>query len=271
MTYLRIVVAFLGLCWALQGQAMPLYFQPIVVCDDAGANCASTTPGLFAAETNKIWSQAGIDIQFLDAVQLNETDYLNVVIDGHPGSVADPTLASFFDLRAAGRDQVNDWDDTGIINLFIAPYLNEYEPNPGVFGKYGWACGGGNATPACTTSPAVFVAQSIFLEDRRDTIAHEIGHVLGLFHTNLDADVPGIPSDNLMTAGGDGRLPPSSLGDIYPDGAGLSKLAPSQIATASQSEYLFKEVILPSPAPAPSSLALLLLGMLVLRWRNSRG
>lgn len=262
MTYPRLAFILVLLTGALQGQAMPLYFQPIQVCDDAGGNCAYTVPGLFEAETKKIWTQTGIDIMFMDPVQLHETDYLNVVIDGHPGSIADPTLPNFFDLIEAGRDEVNDWDATGIINLFIAPYLNEDEDFPGVFSKFGWACGGGtNATPACVSSPAVLIAESVFSTNRLDTVAHEIGHVLGITHTNGDPDVPGNPPDNLMTAGSDGRLPPASIADIYPDGVGLSILSTSQITTALGSEYLTKEVVLPSPVPVPSPLLLILLGL----------
>ena len=256
------VLVFSLLCGA-GAQATPLYFQPIQVCDDSGSDCAAA--GYFQDETNKIWAQAGIELNFLDVVQIHDSSLLNVSTDGHPGSAGAP---SFFDLLSAGETTVNDWDSSGIINLFFTEALNEWIDEPDTFAAYGWACGGGSATPICGSSPAIFVSARVFNESRTDTIAHEIGHTLGLFHTNLDPEFSTSPSDNLMTSGGDGRLPPTSLADIAPDGDQLSKLAASQIQTALGSDYLTKAVILPSPVPAPSTMLLMGLGLMVLRMRR---
>src|SRR5262249_37896021 len=59
-------------------QALPVdtfvTVQPIQVRADDGA--ADFTVGLFEAETDKIWRQAGIDIEFLPFVTLDESDFL---------------------------------------------------------------------------------------------------------------------------------------------------------------------------------------------------
>ena len=136
--------------------------------------------------------------------------------------------------------------------------------------KIGSIASANQQTPACSSSPALFVSDRVFNGNRRDTIAHELGHTLGLFHTNLDPAFSTIPSDNLMTAGGDGRLPPTSLADIYPDGAQLSKLTAGQIQTALASDYLTKQVVLPTPItiPTPPTMLLIGLGLMILRIRR---
>lgn len=261
---MRCPVQFLALvCSLLCGagaHAVPLFLQPIQVCNDSGSDCAEA--GYFQNETKKIWAQAGIELNFLDVAQIYDSGLLNVSTDGHPGSVGAP---SFLDLLNAGKATVNDWEISGIINLFFTQALNEWIVEPDTFAAYGWACGGGSATPACGSSPAIFVSDRVFNETRTDTIAHELGHTLGLFHTNLDPAFSTSPSDNLMTAGGDGRVPPTSLNDIYPDGSRLSKLAASQIQTALTSDYLSKEVVLPSPIPAPPTILLMALGIMISR------
>lgn len=263
--FIAVLVSFL-FCSA-GTQATPLYFQPIQVCDDLGGGCAAS--GYFQDETNKIWAQAGIEINFLDTVQIHNTGFLNVSTSGHPGSLLNPpTTPSFLDLQSAGKTAVNDWDSSGIINLFFTEYLNEYVGDPGVFSAFGWACGGGSATPICGSSPAIFVSERVFNESRTDTIAHEIGHMLGLFHTGHDFSVITTePSDNLMTGGG-GRQTPTSLADIAPSGNQLSKLSELQIDRALGSDYLTKAVVFPSPIPAPSPMLLIGLGLVFLRMRR---
>ena len=50
--------------------------QPIRICDDLGMNCTMT--GFFEAETDRIWAQAGIEIEFLPLTQFNSSEFLDI-------------------------------------------------------------------------------------------------------------------------------------------------------------------------------------------------
>ena len=69
------------------GQFVAIQFfelRPIQICDDAGVNFATTS--FFAAETDKIWTQAGIDISFAPPIaQIFNNKYLDVSYQGVPG------------------------------------------------------------------------------------------------------------------------------------------------------------------------------------------
>jgi hypothetical protein len=56
-------------------------------------------------------------------------------------------------------------------------------------------------------------------EGRIDVFAHELGHVFGLGHNDLGAG----GALNLMTTGGSRTLP-TTIGDLFPDGAQLDQL-----------------------------------------------
>jgi hypothetical protein len=82
---------------------------------------------------------------------------------------------------------------------------------------------------------------------RLDTIAHELGHVLGLVHTATSTD--------LMASGGV-RSIPDSINQIFPDGADLDQLDAAEIETALGSRYVVANV------PEPSTLLLCGIGLL---------
>ena len=103
----------------------------------------------------------------------------------------------------------------------------------------------------------VVIDQGIFAGGRIDTIAHEVGHLLGLKH-----DDPGVAVDFLMRSGAD-RTTPGAIGDITPDGAKLDKLTAAQIATAQADAKV-------TAVPEPTTYALLLLGLGTVGWAARR-
>ncbi|MCP5111275.1 MAG: PEP-CTERM sorting domain-containing protein [bacterium] len=229
----RLLALFAGLVVAQSfGWAtLVLQISPIQVCNDAGLSCANSAQELFEPEGDKIWAQAGIDLTFLPWNTLNSTTLLDIDVPGE-----NTTLWG----SAAAHPSPN------VVSMFFVAFSNQ--------------CGGpvGGTLFGCALSPGnrVTITDSVFSFDggngRRDTIAHELGHSLGLPHS-------GAP-DFLMRSGST-RLIPDGVGNITPDGAALSRLSAGEITTALTSDLL---------VPEPATLLLSGLGLAFLGWRRSR-
>lgn len=186
---------------------------PIRVCDDAGNNCANAAGSLFAAATNKIWAQAGITISFLPFTSTNSSTYLTLDNQAEVNALfAAAPGAAGNPLTVSLWFVQNHFDAWGEVNAI-----------------------GGNK---------MVIDAGIFAMRLLDVIAHEIGHLLGLKH-----DDPGMGADFLMPAA---ATQPTVIGDITPDGAGLSKLTRAQIATA---------IADPKVVPVPGALLLFASGL----------
>ena len=205
-----------------------LTVQVYRLCDNAGSNCASLGPSgnnYFAAETNKIWAHAviSVDINFVSTVNSTALSFIN---DAVPGD-------GFADLSSAYGTM---GPSTSSIDMFLVRT---------VAGAYGEAwLGAGGLVIAMDTVMAFNGGLG-----RLDTIAHELGHNLGLDHTT--------PGNNYLMTGGGTRTVPTTIANITPDGLGLSLLTPAMIANVRDSSLL-------TTVPEPFSLTLAAGGLLVI-------
>ena len=175
---------------------------------------------LFEEYTNKIWSQAGIQVEWLDWKEVVHED---LTLLHHPDDDGHLGLGK---IKYAGDPGAV----SGVVNMWFV-----------VGSNFLAVASAGSGRTAVTNG--IFGDINISGRDRPDTISHEIGHILGLGHTT--------ERHNLM-ATGSGRDVPSSLGDVWPDG-GLDYLTPEQISIARNDRYGWLR-----PVPEPTSFGLVL-------------
>lgn len=232
------------------------------VCSDSGSTCASQGPAgnfYYAAETNKIWAQAGISVTFTFQQQLLNSSFYNVD-DGVSGNTFDDLYNSVFGADTAGNSHTR-------VDMFL---VNDYKDAYGV----GYSGAGGLIMSMSAIGAFDCGAPgTLGCTGRIDTLAHELGHNFGLVPESFDdyagTEDPGHSNifSALMAGGGD-RLVPTTMADIAPDNLGLDLLPQTHIEFARNSTLL-------SPVPEASSVAMLSMGLLtlgaVLRRRRRQG
>ncbi len=220
------------------GEPDALNIQPIQVCDDSGSRCAGVN--FFEDITAKILEQARLKVNFLPINRLNASRFLTI----EDSSRRNSDDYEFYELtRTGGAGAFGRNPDsgrtTGPINVW---FVEEIETLNG-FTQFGLAWI--NANGVLVSEAALDFGSN----GRTDTLAHEIGHNLGLRHTTLGAGGP----NNLLTDG-DRRNVPGSVNDISPDGAGLSNLTDAQIKTIRNSPFVSQGAsgLLPSTEVSPN-------------------
>lgn len=226
-----------------------LFVQPFDVCDSSSGACGDPDEQLFSSATEAIWNQAGIAIDFLSWGEFSApaADYADMNTIGNFATLAGLVPAPYSSESAQ------------VVWMFFVPQID--------------SCGGAGGTVyGCSLTPGNedVISNAVFSSsdggysgsDRIDTIAHELGHSLGL----PDCSTCGA---NNLEAIGNIRNVPRSLSDIYPNGS-YDQLTSAQIAVADSSRFLFPEEGSTTSEPGTTFLTAAGLLGLGLRIRRTR-
>jgi len=283
--------AFLLLLHHVEVLAMPIDLQlvinPTQICRDV-ETCANANSRLFEVETDAVWAQAGIDVDFLPMqsfiapadFSLNYSDLDRAIYDTRFGPPPFAPIIGFgenwFDTAPGNSN------DPQVVDLWFLDSLNLLGLTArGIADGYvdTVACNADGQYPDCADEYSVRTGNLILTDavfgppTANLVLAHEIGHVLGLHHPDLALspfyDPVSIPSflqyygpDNLMNS--DAFLRSSDLSEIAPLGS-TGTLVAAQIDRARQSSFLRPLQALPASVPVPSTLLLLVLGLFAIR------
>ena len=175
-----------------------LTIQPIQVRNADGSLIGNPNMELFIDETQKIWAQAGVEVIFL-----THNTYISDDV-----SLSIDQIDNFFDT-AGGKSTT-----PGVINMW---FIHEFSDNPYVI-TYADGIGGGQG----------LITNALFNYDYVSFIAHELGHTIGLYAHD---DVMNFMTHDLF-------YHPTTINDIYPDGAQYGQVAPEQLEILYSNPYI---------------------------------
>lgn len=216
------------------------------LCNTLG-ECASKGPtgnDYYADATNKIWAQAGIRVNF---------NFVSTIVSNQFYDISDTVGDTFDDLYNSVFPGMAG-NNYSTVDMFL---VNSYD------GAYGVGySGAGGLIMSMADILSFDCGGAAGCTGRIDTLAHEIGHNLGLVPENFPdyagAADPGHSLDpNTLMAGGGSRNVPTTLADIAPDGLGYDWLPQHHIDFARQSSLL-RDV---NEVPEPGSFLLMALGL----------
>lgn len=228
--------------------------QPIRVLETDGSRGAPLD--VFEDFTQTIWDQAGIDIQFLPAREFGAGSFLNIgdqdiAGDTSSGQQMPDGIIDELDFHEELTRLFNDaghmqHDDPQVLNMFFVDNL--------INGQLDYLginfIGGRN----------IAIDGDAVLDLEYGTIAHEIGHALGLDHPFEEGQNYGI--NNLMNACTTDEPCTlhqlQSIGQIAPSGD-LAQLTPEQLSRTRSSSYALRAFQIAVPEPSTLLLAAALL------------
>lgn len=188
--------------------------QPIRVnSDSTGANLNGT---IFEQETDKIWAQAGIDVEFLPIVNITQPSFLNL-----SSSINDVNSLHVLSQMSGNGASA----DPAVLNLW---FVQTIDNNPSALG---FSLQTSLPFGTLREKNGMAIADGAFSYagglGMRDIFAHELGHNLGLYHgTDENGVEEAVGELNLMSRT---STFPTSEAEIYPQGNQLGQLNSYQI------------------------------------------
>jgi hypothetical protein len=191
------------------------------LCNTDGSVCANDGSAsgdqYFTTATSTLWAQAGIQVNVSFAGTINNTLWNNAGF-------------SYFESITGSQGH---FQSQSVVDVF---FVNDIDAS-GVLGV-GWFGAGGLVLDTPLIMTGVYLS----------TLAHELGHNLGLDHNSFGPQYLMSPFATSVTQG-----------NLYPNGTGYGVLDSSEIALARQSSLLQSI----SPVPEAESYAMMLVGLTV--------
>lgn len=180
------------------GFAYRLNVQVVQVCDDAGSVCTNLGPAggsdlsyLYSTDVQSIWSQADLEINYLPVMQWNNTDAMRLTSierDDLYGNIwSNGTAPPMIPTNAVQIFFVQDHPGTGYTGTDASGWIGNPLSTP-----ESSAPSAGNAQlfisgQYTSNGRSVMASEGIAVSQLAGTLAHEIGHLMGLRHIE---DIP---------------------------------------------------------------------------------